>query len=57
MLYWATSKAVEPVIVVLRIDTSRIEVQIPAVSLGVERATPVVTVPACVVPRRTVAVA
>jgi len=52
-----THEAVEPVVVVLRIDTAAVEVQVPTVRCGVERGRPVVPVAASVVPRRAVAVA
>ena len=57
MLHCPARKAVEPVVVVLRVDPSRVEVQVPAVRLRVETARPVVAVRTTVVPRLAVAVA
>ena len=57
MLHRPARKAVEPVVVVLRVDPSRVEVQVPAVRLRVETARPVVAVRTTVVPRLAVAVA
>ena len=53
----ASRKAVEPIVVVLRVDTTRVEIQFPAIRLRVKRGSPVVAVAATVVPRRAVAVA
>lgn len=50
-------KAVEPVVVVLRVHPATVEVQVPAIRLRVERARPVVAVGAAVVPGLPVAVA
>jgi hypothetical protein len=50
-------EAVEPVVVVRGIDTTRIEVQVVAVSRRVQRRRPVVAVRAAVVETRTVPVA
>ena len=50
-------EAVEPVVVVRGIDTTRIEVQVVAVSRRVQRRRPVVAVRAVVVETRTVPVA
>ena len=57
MLNRAHGEAVEPIVVVLRIDTATVKVQVPAIRLRVERARPVVTVRPAIVPRRTIAVA
>ena len=57
MLHRPAGEAVEPVVVVLRVDSSRVEVQVPAVRLRVETARPVVAVRTTVVPRLAVAVA
>jgi len=57
MLNRANSEPVVPVVVVLRIDTTRVEVQVPSIDSRVERCRPVVAVRAAIVPRRAVAVA
>ena len=57
MLNRPNREAVEPIVVVLRIDTTTVEVQVPTIRSGVERRGPVVAVRAAVVPRRTIAVA
>lgn len=57
MLNRANSEPVEPVVVVLRVDTSRVEVQVPRITGGVERSRPVVAVRAAIVPRLPIAVA
>lgn len=53
----ASRKAVEPIVVVLRVHSAAVEVQVPAVRLRVETARPVVAVRATVVPRLAVSVA
>ena len=57
MLHCPASEAVEPIVVVLRIHSTAVEVQVPAVRLRVERTRPVVAVRATVVPRLAIAVA
>ena len=57
MLHCPAGEPVEPVVVVLRVDPARVEVQVPAVRLRVETAAPVVAVRASVVPALAVAVA
>ena len=57
MLDGTDRKTVEPIVVVLRIHASRVEVQVPPVGCGVERRRPIVAVRATVVPRRAIAVA
>ena len=57
MLNRANRKAVPAIVVVLRIDFRRIEVQVVGVRGGVVRRGPVVTVRATVVERRTIVVA
>lgn len=57
MLHRPASEAVEPIVVVLRVHSARVEVQVPAVRLRVETARPVVAVRTAVVPRLAVAVA
>ena len=57
MLNRANSEAVETVVVVLRIHTPRIEVQVATVRGGIERRRPVVAVGATIVPRRAITVA
>ena len=57
VLHRPDTEAVEPIVVVGRINASRIEVQVVPVSLRVKRCTPVVPVRASVVKGRTVAVA
>lgn len=57
MLNRPAREAVEPVVGVLRVDTTRVEVQVPAIRGGVERRSPVVAVRPAVVPGRAIAVA
>ena len=57
VLHRPDREAVEPIVVVGWIDSRRIEVQVVAVRLRVERRAPVVPVRASVVEPRTVAVA
>jgi hypothetical protein len=57
VLHRPASEAVEPVVVVLRVHSACVEVQVPAVRLRVETARPVVAVRATVVPRLAVSVA
>ena len=57
MLNRAHREAVVPVVVVLRIHPTTVEVQVPSVGCGVERSRPVVAIAATVVPRRAIAVA
>ena len=57
MLNRPNREAVEPIVVVLRIDTTTVEVQVPTIRSGVERRGPVVAIRAAVVPRRAIAVA
>ena len=57
MLHCPASEAVEPIVVVLRVHSAAVEVQVPAVRLRVETARPVVAVRATVVPRLAIAVA
>lgn len=57
MLNRANREPVVPVVVVLRIDTTRVEVQVPSIDSRVERCRPVVAVRAAIVPRRTGSVA
>ena len=57
MLHRAHRETVVPIVGVLRVDTTTVEVQIPSVASGVERCRPVVAVRATVVPRRTSSVA
>ena len=57
MLHCPAGEAVEPIVVVLWVHTDRVEVQVPAVRLRVERTRPVVAVRATVVPRLAIAVA
>lgn len=57
MLDGTHSEAVEPVVGILRVDTTGVEVQVPRVAGRVERSRPVVPVGAAVVPRRPIAVA
>ena len=57
MLNRATSEAVEPIVVVLWVDTTTVEVQVPTIRCGVERSRPVVAVRTTIVPRRAIAVA
>ena len=57
MLNRSGGEAVKAVVVVLRVDATTVEVQVPTVRGGVERRRPVVSVRAAVVPRRAIAVA
>ena len=57
MLHRPASEAVVSVVVVLRVDSARVEVQVPAVRLRVETARPVVAVRTTVVPRLAITVA
>ena len=57
MLNRAHREAVVPIVVVLRIDPSTVEVQVPGVAGRVERRRPVVAVRPSVVPRAAIAVA
>lgn len=57
MLNRTNREPVVPIVVILRIDTTRVEVQVPGIASGVERSRPVVAIRAAVVPRRTIAVA
>jgi len=57
MLNRPNREAVEPIVVVLRIDALAIEVQVPAIRGGVERSRPVVAIRAAIVPRSTITVA
>ena len=57
LLNRANSEPVEPVVVVLRVDTSRVEGQVPRIPGGVERSRPVVAARAAIVPRLPIAVA
>ncbi len=57
MVHCPAGEAVEAIVVVLRVHSARVEVQVPAVGLRVERTGPVVAVRASVVPRLPVAVA
>ena len=57
MLHRPASEAVVTVVVVLRVDSARVEVQVPAVRLRVETAIPVVAVRTAVVPRLAITVA
>ena len=53
----AHRETIAPVVVVLRVDSRRIEVHVVGVSGGVERTRPVVAVRPAVVERRTIVVA
>ena len=57
MLNRAHCEPVVPVVVVLRINTTTVEVQVPRITGRIERSGPVVTVRTTVVPRRSIAVA
>ena len=57
MLHRPDSEAVVPIVVVLRIDSTTVEVQVPSVASRVERGRPVVAIGTTVVPRRTSSVA
>lgn len=56
MLNRPTHEAVEPIVVVLRIDTATVEVQVATIRLRVERGRPVVTVRATIVAGSTIPV-
>ena len=51
------SETVEAVVVVLRIDATRIEVQVATISGRVQRRSPIVAIGATIVPRSPIAVA
>lgn len=57
MLNRAHREPVVPVVVVLRINTTTVEVQVPRITGRIERSGPVVAVRTTVVPRRSIAVA
>ena len=57
MLHRPQSKTVVPIVVVLRIDSATVEVQVPCVAGRVPSGRPVVAVGPSVVPRATIAVA
>ena len=57
MLHRAHRETVVPIVVVLRIDSTTVEVQVPSVAGRVERSRPVVAVGTTVVPRRPSSVA
>ena len=57
MLHRPDGEAVVPTAVVLRVDSSTVEVQVPSVASRVERSRPVVAIGTTVVPRRPIAVA
>lgn len=57
MLHRPDCKTVEPIVVVLRVDSSTVEVQVPSVAGRVERRRPVVAIGTTVVPRTPIAVA
>ena len=57
MLNRTNREPVVPIVVILRIDTTAVEVQVAGIACRVERSRPVVAVRAAVVPRRTIAVA
>ena len=57
MLNRTHREPVVPIVVVLRIDTTRVEVQVVGIPSRVERCRPVVAVRAAIVPRRAIAVA
>ena len=57
MLHRPDCKTVVPIVVVLRVDSSTVEVQVPSVAGRVERGRPVVAIGSAVVPRRPIAVA
>lgn len=57
MLNRAHREPVVPVVVVLRINTVTVEVQVPRITSRIKRSRPVVTVRTTVVPRRSIAVA
>ena len=57
MLNRAHGEPVVPIVVVLRIHTTTVEVQVVCVAGRIERRRPVVTVGTAIVPTRTIAVA
>ena len=57
MLNRAHGEPVVPIVVVLRIHATTVEVQVPSIAGRVERRRPVVAVGAAIVPTRTIAVA
>ena len=57
MLNRPDSEPVVPIVVVLRIDTTTVEVQVASIAGRVERRRPVVAVRTAIVPTRTIAVA
>ena len=57
MLHRPDRKTVVPIVVVLRIHSTTVEVQVPSVASRVERGRPVVAIGSAVVPRRPIAVA
>lgn len=57
MLNRTHREPVVPIVVVLRIHSTTVEVQVPSVAGRVERGRPVVAIGSAVVPRRTIAVA
>ena len=57
MLHRPDSETVVPIVVVLRIDSATVEVQVPSVAGTVPRRRPVVAVRAAIVARGTIAVA
>ena len=57
VLHRPQSKTVVPIVVVLRVDSTTVEVQVSGVTSRVERRRPVVAIATAVVPRRPIAVA
>ena len=57
MLHRPDGEAVVPIVVVLRVDSTTVEVQVPSVASRVERRRPVVAIATAVVPSRPIAVA
>ena len=57
MLHRPDGEAVVPIVVVLRVHSTTVEVQVPSVAGRVERRRPVVAIATAVVPRRPIAVA
>ena len=57
MLHRPDGEAVVPIVVVLRIHSITVEVQVPSVAGRVERRRPVVAIGSAVVPRTAIAVA
>ena len=57
MLHRPDSETVVPIVVVLRIDSATVEVQVPSVAGTVPRRAPVVAVRAAIVAGRAIAVA